>query len=469
MKKEAGILIVGLVLMLGFMLPETAEAQANMEDPRIEMLKKELAEIERKRDAELEILRERIKALEEEIIEKKTRQVTTPQTDVEAQNTTAREVKKEAQDSPLQRATQFMEKHRFKAGLRLQTWYQFMEDGENNGTEDLHDFMVRRFYFYLKGEVIPKIGFFAHIAGDRLGQDGLDRPGVGLGTSIAVRDAWVYFDLSDSFKIQMGRMYVPFTRNYGTTSTFALLPLELPFNQGGVRGGIFYASKVGRDDGILVWGNPFNGRLQYRLGVSEGVENADNPDDNLRFAGRFSLNLLEPETTWFNKGTYLGKKKVLALGAGFDYQEDLTLSGNPDKNNFGWTVDLFLDHPLGGGAVTLETAFIKVHNVTQTLPYSWLTSGDDAQIYYVQGGYLLPCKIGPGTFQPYFRYERLVVEDKPDTAFPCFGLNYFIEGHNAKLTLDWTLIDQREEVDNFRSHYSGDDQNLITFQASVGF
>ena len=72
-------------------------------------------------------------------------------------------------------------------------------------------------------------------------------------------------------------------------------------------------------------------------------------------------------------------------------------------------------------------------------------------------------------FQPYVRYERLAVEGKPDTAFPCFGLNYFIEGHNAKLTLDWTLIDQREEVDNFRSHYSGDDQNLITFQASVGF
>jgi len=433
------------------------------------MLKKELAEIERKRDAELEILRERIKALEEEIVEKKTVQVTTPQTDVASQNATVSETKKEVQDSPLQRAAKFMDKHRFKAGLRLQTWYQFMEDGENNGTEDLHDFMVRRFYFYLKGEVIPKIGFFAHIAGDRLGQDGLDKPGVGLGTSIAVRDAWVYFDLSDSFKIQMGRMYVPFTRNYGTTSTFALLPLELPFNQGGVRGGIFYASKVGRDDGILVWGNPFDGKFQYRLGVSEGVENGDNPEDRLRFAGRFSLNLLEPETSWFNKGTYLGKKKVLALGAGFDYQEDLTLSGNPDQNNFGWTVDLFLDHPVGGGAITAETAFIKVHNVTQTLRYSWLTSGDDAQIYYFQGGYLLPCKTGPGTFQPYFRYERLVVEDKPDTAFPCFGLNYFIEGHNAKLTLDWTLIDQRQEVDNFRSHYSGDDQNLITFQASVGF
>ena len=316
---------------------------------------------------------------------------------------------------------------------------------------------------------MPKIGFFAHIAADRIGQDGLDKPSVGLGSGLAVRDAWIYYNLNDSFKIQMGRMYIPFTRNYGTTSTFALLPLELPFNQGGVRGGIFYASKVGRDDGILVWGNPLNGKFQYRLGISEGVENSDNPDDNLRYAGRFSFNFLEPETSWFNKGNYLGKKKVLALGAGFDYQDDLTLSGRKDQKNFGWTVDCFFDHPVGGGAVTLETAYIHVQNVTQTLRYSWLTSGDDAQIYYIQGGYLFPGTIGPGRLQPYFRFERLDVDKKPDTGFPSLGFNYLLNGHNAKLTFDWTLIDQRKEVKNFRGNYSGKDQNLFTFQASVGF
>ena len=60
----------------------------------------ELAEIERKRDAELEILRERIKALEQEIIEKKTVKVTTPQTDVEGQNATASEEKKRSAGFP---------------------------------------------------------------------------------------------------------------------------------------------------------------------------------------------------------------------------------------------------------------------------------------------------------------------------------------------------------------------------------
>lgn len=454
-------------LTTGMISLQLNRVYAESKDVEIEMLKKKLAEIERKRDAELEMLKNRIMALEKERI----KQTTPPQTEVEELKTSVSELKSKVEErsSSFDRMTKFMEEHKLKAGLRVQTWYQFVEDGKKNGTKNLHDFMARRFYFYLNGEITPDIGFFAHIAADRIGQDGLDNSSLGLGSGIAVRDAWIYYNVNESFKIQMGRMYVPFTRNFGTTSTFALLPIDLTFNQGGVRGSIFYASKVGRDDGMVIWGNPFKGKLQYRLGIFEGVEDADNPDDNLRFAGRLSLNFLEPETSWFNKGTYLGEKKVLALGLGFDYQPDLTLSGKDDRDNFGWTVDLFLDHPVGKGAITLESAFINVQNVTQTLRYSWLTGGDDADIYYIQGGYLFPCPIGLGKIQPYFRYERLAVEHKPDTAFPSLGINYFVKGHDAKLTLDWTLIDQRKEVNNFRSNYSGDDQNLITFQAAVGF
>ena len=369
--------------------------------------------------------------------------------------------------SSFERVTKFMEEHKLKAGLWLQTWYQFVEDGKNNGNENLHDFMLRRFYFYLKGEATPQLGFFAHIASDRIGQDNLDSPGQGLGSGIAVRDAWIYYNFNESFKVQMGRMYPPFTRNYGTTSTRALLPIDLPFTQGGVRGGIFYASKVGRDDGVVLWGNPFAGLLQYRFGISEGVEGAENPDDSLRFTGRLSLNLLEPETSWFNQGTYLGKKKVLAIGAGFDRQDDLRLT-TEQRDNTAWTVDIFFDHPVGEGALTVEAAYIDVKNVTQNLPFTRLVKGNDAHIYYIQGGYLIPGKIGPGRIQPYFRYERLAVDEKSNTAFPSVGVNYYLTGHDAKLTLDWTLVDQREGVRNFQGNASGEDQNLITLQFQVG-
>ena len=126
----------------------------------------------------------------------------------------------------------------------------------------------------------------------------------------------------------------------------------------------------------------------------------------LRFAGRLSVSLLEPETTWFNKGTYLGNKKVLSLGLGYDTQEDLTLNNREDTDNAVWTADVFFDHPVGDGAVTLEAAYIDIEHCTQDHNFSMLSKGDDAQNWYINAGYLLP----GGLFQPYVRYETVDVD-----------------------------------------------------------
>jgi len=346
-------------------------------------------------------------------------------------------------------------------GIWAQSWYQYMEKGKNGG--DLHDFMVRRIYLNFKGEATPVIGFFLHIAADRLGQEGLDIPSMGLGSGLAFRDAWISFNLNEAFKVQFGRMYIPLTRNYGTTSAKSMLTTELAFLQGGIRGSIFYASKVGRDDGVTFWGNPFDGLIQYRLMVAEGVENADNPKDNLRFAGRVSLNLFEPEKGWYNKGTYLGKKKVLAIGGGIDRQQNLTLGGKAGEDNFVWTVDLFLDHPVGTGAVTLETAYIDIGNCTQDHNLSSLAAGDDAANWYWQAGYLLPGRICSGQLLPYVRYETVSPDRKKDTHFCGGGVNYYIKGDNAKISLDYSFVNQEEE-----STALGD-YSIVTFQFTVGF
>ena len=346
-------------------------------------------------------------------------------------------------------------------GIWAQSWYQYREKGKND--ERLHDFMVRRLYLNFKGEASPIVGFFLHVAADRIGQEGLDTPSLALGSGLAFRDAWISFNFSEAFKVQFGRMYIPLTRNYGTTSTKSLLTTDLAFLQGGVRGSIFYAGKVGRDDGVTIWGNPFDGSIQYRFMVSEGVEEANNVKDNLRYAGRVSLNLLEPEKGWFNKGTYLGKKKVLAIGGGIDHQQDLTLNGKAGRDNFIWTVDLFLEHPVGTGAVTLEAAYIDIENCTQTHNLSNLAAGDDAANWYGQAGYLLPGQIGSGQLQPYLRYETVSLDRKTDTQFSGGGINYYIKGDNAKISLDYSFVNQEEESTTLRDH------SLMTFQFAVGF
>jgi hypothetical protein len=363
-------------------------------------------------------------------------------------------------------------------GFWGQAWYQWAEDardgdGDGIADDDLNDFMIRRSYLSIKGKVTPMLGFFVHYAADRVGQDGLDTPGMGLGTGLAVRDAWMTAKLLDeSLMLQVGRMYVPFTRNYGTTSTKALLTTDLDWTQGGVRGGIFYPSKVGRDDGVCLWGNVIDDRLQYRLMVSEGVEGNEpspltagyntttNRDDNLRFVGRVSVSLLDPEKGWFNQGTYPGKKSILSIGAGIDHQPDLTVTPARTTQDYtAWTVDLHYDEPIGEGGVTLEAAYIDINNGSNGINYTRMAPGEDATIISVKAGFLFPAQI-----QPFVHYEKLNMENgNADTDIYGGGFNYFIKGHANKVSLDVIKVDQEEETAAVQDHH------LVTLQMAVGF
>jgi hypothetical protein len=343
-------------------------------------------------------------------------------------------------------------------GLRLQGWYVAEQHGAPNGGT-AQDFLLRRGYLSATGKLSSTVSAFVHVAGDRIGQAGLDAPGLGLGSGLALRDGWVAWAPHPAFHVQAGRMYVPFTRTFGTESTFTLLTLDLPQTQGGGRGALFYPSKVGRDDGIVVWGGPWRGRLQYRLGVMEGVEGQANPADSLRLSGRLSVHLLEPEADWFNRGTHLGEKRVLALGIGIDRQADLVL-GETGKHTYrAWTVDLFLDHPLGRGTFTVEASYSDAHGLPQGLPFAGVPVGAAARMVYLQGGYVLPWRLDPGRVQVYGRAERVLVTGGGDASLPSAGLNYLIRGHDLKLTADWSRAPRGARPAS----------DALTLQAQIGF
>jgi hypothetical protein len=341
-----------------------------------------------------------------------------------------------------------------------QAWYQHLSDIDRDGDgawdDDLNDFMVRRTYFSIGGTVTPDVSFFAHYAGDRIGQEGLDNPSMGLGTGLALRDAWVNYKLhGNDFMVQVGRMYIPFTRNYGTTSTKALLTTELDWGQGGLRSGIFYPSKVGRDDSVTVWGNVVEDKLQYRLMIGEGAENSTvNPDDNLRFAGRLSFNLFDTETAWFNAGTYLGKKKILAIGGGFDFQSDL-ITGGVKHNYEAYTGDIHLDLPMGDIALTAAAAYITIRNSVNGITWSDLTAGGDGDMITTKAGVLVAENI-----QPFAHYEIIMpdADDTDDTTIYGVGCNYYIKGPANKLTAEWSVVDNGDHA-----------VDIITMQAAFGF
>jgi hypothetical protein len=317
----------------------------------------------------------------------------------------------------------------FEIGARFQGWYQSVGEATS---PHLNDFMLRRAYLYTEGQLAPKVTFYAHFAGDRLGQNGTDTPGSGLGAGFAVRDAWIAYAPFNELKFQAGRMYIPFLRAYGTESTFTLLPLDIPITQGGVRASSFYPYTVGRDDGLTVWGNLSKGLVQYRFGVFDGIQDAQNPNKNPRAAARISISPLEGEEKWFNKGNYLGTKRVLSIGAGFDMQKELKWATGPmagvTANYSAWTTDIFFDHPMGKSAVNFEWAFTGIKN---SQAYG------DAKTWYAQGGILTP-PIGKSLrIQPFARYEAIYRDHSTDTRYAGSGLNLLFKQHDLKLTLEF--------------------------------
>lgn len=82
-------------------------------------------------------------------------------------------------------------------GFWGQAWYQYVgdvdRDGDKDWDDDINDFMVRRAYFSVGGTGSKNLSFFVHYAGDRIGQEGLDIAGMGLGSGLALRDGYVTY------------------------------------------------------------------------------------------------------------------------------------------------------------------------------------------------------------------------------------------------------------------------------------
>ena len=236
-----------------------------------------------------------------------------------------------------------------------------------------------------------------------------------------------------------------------------------------MRSGIFYPSNIGRDDSITLWGNILDDKLQYRFMVGDGEEDdLKNPNDNMRYAGRLSYNFFDPETKWFNSGTYLGAKHVLALGAGADYEKDMVI-GTFEDGYSAWTVDVHYDQPLAGGDnLTLAASYIDISHSANGISWTDFSAGDDGDLISFKAGYYFGSKIGPGNLQPYTSVQSISSDESgdDDTLIYGFGLNYFIKGAGNKITLDATFIDQDEDDGKLTMIQ---DNTIITLQFAAGF
>lgn len=206
------------------------------------------------------------------------------------------------------------------------------------------------------------------------------------------------------------------------------------------------AIAAGRDNGAMIFKEYAGGKFKWSYGIFEGRTNATdgntNPDehDNFQHAFRATYNFWDPEPGYYTTSAYYGAKDVLAIAFVYRYENDgagqgVTATTQGDYQ--GWNVDFLMEKKLSNGAVlNLEGAYFEMDTddvVDGTL--------DQGETYLALASYMLPNKMGWGKFQPYVRYQARQVEIGANAGTRGImegGLNYIIDGHNAKIMTSFT-------------------------------
>jgi len=328
-------------------------------------------------------------------------------------------------------------------------------DGDGAFDSDT-DFKVRRGRLRLKGIVNEQVSAFL--------QTDVGSGADGSGLDWRLIDAFVTLQPCDQLSIIAGENMAPASRqnltssgalmcmdrpgmNYktltwGTRSVYAFANNTFADADAGLRGDVDV-----RDTGVTLFSSKsLTDTLHTKCyaGAYDGVQLR--AEDNVRMTARAQVNLFDAEAGYYNQSTYVGGKKTVGLGASYDFQPDVAskADGGPADYSF-WTVDAFMDLPLGPGHVTVEGAFqtLDLDDMVLDLdadPETELTGTEHAagDGYYVQAGYLLD------KVQPWIGFEQW--DSDAETGRGSYdlyraGLTYFLKGHNANLKAGYEKLE----------------------------
>lgn len=261
-------------------------------------------------------------------------------------------------------------------------------------------------------------------------------------------------------------------------SSFRLLTADVPiFNFGTIE----ISDQFSRQIGVFIHGEI--GRLGYRMNANKpfatnlipvlaGSAVDNNKAGKLSFAGYFDYQFFDKENrnNPFLAGTYLGEKKILNIGAGYYKTSQGTLS-QPTQGIFKshdislLGADIFLELPLGRKEKQMSLSFYSVYyNYNFGPKYIRTTAlmnpgvadpnfiGTPAkegfgnsrfllgtgQIWYTQTGYMLPKFSDKVKIQPYVTYTIKNLDALAQKgSYYDLGTNFFLDGHNAKISLQY--------------------------------
>ncbi len=376
--------------------------------------------------------------------------------------------------------------HYLKATFLNQIWFRF--DQSNPGTRVLNesapqtfDIGLRRTRFQFYGQLTDRVFFYF-----QFGQNNFNF----LSQNAGNRKVQAFFhDALGEYRVSKGSEKLILgggltitngLSRFSQSAIGSIATLDVP---------IFAQATVDQTDEfsrkLSMYARGQLGKLDYRIVLSDPFPITTNGQplpalsNNATFSqrghhkqyqGLFVYNIFDKEghVTPYMTGTYLGKKRVLNLEAGFITQSKATWTREGIDTLYHtmnlWSAAVFYDMPINVDKGTALNAYVGYFNYdfgpgylryngimnpasSVSGPYPAGSQGNafpmfgTGKVWYVQVGYLMKKDLlgeGNGTLMPYAslmsaNYERL---DKQMNVMDA-GINWLLKGHTSKITLNY--------------------------------
>lgn len=384
----------------------------------------------------------------------------------------------------------------------------------DQGTSRQEDIGLRRLRILAYSQISPRYMIVTHIGinnqsfinGGAAGSQNTGGYGAGKKPGLFFHDAWNEYAVvlpneKKPFSLSIGgglhyymglsRMTMSSTLNYMTVDAPIFnWPLIENSDQFARQIGLFAKGKYNRFEYRLSINKPFSTNVAPVNTTDANAAVAVDNNGNARWskAGYFEYQFFDKESNFlpYKVGSYLGTKKVFNLGAGFYTAPSATrtsVNGVIEKHPINlFAGDVFIDMPVGAkekkAAITAYSVYYNYNfgpnylrnlGIMNTGVVDPNFSGTKAlagvgntqpmigtgSIWYTQAGYLIPNKAEKPKvrIQPFaaFTYKNFEALDKASGQYD-LGTNFFLDGHHAKITAQYSTRPVYTAVDKIDSH-----------------
>lgn len=371
--------------------------------------------------------------------------------------------------------------HYVKFTFLNQVWTRYNDS--NPGTmvystakEQTYDIGLRRVRMQLFGQISERVFFYTQFGINNFGYNSARKPGLFVHDGIAE-----YKAIKNYLSIGSGLTGWSGLSRYASPSTGTIMAIDAPLYQQSSNDvtdqflrklSIYAKGKFGRLDYRLIVSDPMSLQNSSAQSTAIGTNATFSAEPGkAHLQGYFSYQLLDKEAnlTPYAVGSYLGDKKVFNIGVGFISQKNamwhLSDAGTDTvKSHLQlFAVDIFYDAPIHtekGNAITAYVSFSSndygknyIRNLGVMNPAtsvntngSFNGTGNAFPMYgtgtttYAQLGYKLKSGLlgNRGTLQPYVctQYSNFQLLKTPMLMYET-GINWLIEGHRSKITLNY--------------------------------